>query len=138
MKLKMKKNVFLIALMAILLMSPFESLQSKGEFTDGLREKILLRGKLGSPKKAFKNKPNISDIPAEAWIDGNLITITFDKPLYNPGLSIIIKDEYEVVIHSDYLTVDVSNSICFDFERDQDKDYCIEITNESCFLYGYF
>ena len=133
----MKKNVFLIVLMAVLVLFPFEFLQSKGEITDGSSRQILLRGRLSYPKLSSA-KPIESDLSIDAWINGNIITVNFDSPLFNPNFNISIKEDSALEVYSNDCTIDESNTLILIFERDSEKEYRIEISNEDGFLSGYF
>lgn len=123
--------------MAVLVLFPFEFLQSKGEITDGSSRQILLRGRLSYPKLSSA-KPIESDLSIDAWINGNIITVNFDSPLFNPNFNISIKEDSALEVYSNDCTIDESNTLILIFERDSEKEYRIEISNEDGFLSGYF
>jgi hypothetical protein len=74
----MKKNVFLITLSFILVIIPFEFLQSNRNCMESMIQKFFLTGKLASYKTKSRMPSDI--LPIDAWVEENLLTISFQIP----------------------------------------------------------
>lgn len=75
-------------------------------------------------------------MPLTVTHDRNSISIYSDVTM--PNLQIIIKNEYENIIHSEFTNVHANNVISVPLNYMESGKYKIELLLENCIFYGYF
>jgi septal ring-binding cell division protein DamX len=132
----MKKNVLVLVLVFIIIFSSdLFSLTTNGSSYSSSKQttrEIILKGRIG------RFEQQIDPQPPTAYVEDNLITVSFNQAIEDEYVFISIRSEFGEILYETTVAVNQATEIYIPVDIDDSEEYVIEISSTEIELVGEF